>query len=93
MKTKQRYKIRNWREYNQALVKRGSLTLWLDEDVIAAWHDVEKIDDRGYPPTYSDAAILCALSLKVIFHLPLRATEGLLVHGMNHDTLLLIQRD
>jgi len=78
MKKKQRYKIRNWREYNPALVKRGSLTLWLDEDVIAAWHDVEIIDDRGCPPTYSDAAILCALSLKVIFQLPLRATEGLL---------------
>jgi len=78
MKNKARYKVRNWREYNQALVKRGSLTLWFDEEVIKAWHDVEIIDDRGAPPTYSDVAILCALSLKVIFQLPLRATEGLL---------------
>jgi len=46
--------------------------------VISAWHEVEIIDNRGCPPTYSDAAILCALSLKVIFQLPLRAIEGLL---------------
>lgn len=32
------------------------------------------VDDNDY----SDIAILCALSLKVIFQLPLRATEGLL---------------
>jgi hypothetical protein len=74
---KQRYKIRNWKEYNEALVNRGSLTFWFDEDVIAAWHDVENIH-RGHPFVYSDVAILCGLSLKVIFQLPLRATEGLL---------------
>lgn len=74
---KQRYKIRNWKEYNEALVNRGSLTFWFDEDVIAAWHDVENIH-RGHLTVYSDVAILCGLSLKVIFQLPLRATEGLL---------------
>jgi hypothetical protein len=59
-------------------VKRGSLTFWFDEEVIAAWHYVEKNDHRGRPLVYSYVAILCALSLKVIFKLPLRATEGLL---------------
>lgn len=78
MKKKQRYKIRNWKEYNEALVSLGSLTFWFDEEVIAAWHEVEKNDHRGRPQVYSDIAILCALSLKVIFQLPLRATEGLL---------------
>lgn len=78
MKKKQSYKIRNWKEYNQALVNRGSLTYWFDEEVINAWHDVEKTNTRGHPTVYSDVAILCALSLKVIFQLPLRATEGLL---------------
>ena len=78
MKKKQTDKIRNWKEYNQALVNRGSLTYWFDEEVINAWHDVEKINTRGHPTVYSDVAILCALSLKVIFQLPLRATEGLL---------------
>jgi len=74
---KQRYKIRNWKEYNEALVNRGSLTFWFDEDVIAAWHNVENTH-RGHPFVYSDTAILCALCLKIIFQLPMRATEGLL---------------
>ena len=77
MKKKQTYKIKNWKEYNQALVNRGSLTYWFDEEVINAWY-VEKTNTRGHPIVYSDVAILCALSLKVIFQLPLRATEGLL---------------
>jgi len=74
---KQRYKIRNWKESNEALVNQSSLTFWFDEDVIAAWHDVENTH-LGHPFVYSDVAILCALSLKVIFQLPLRATQGLL---------------
>ena len=75
-----RYKIRNWKEYNQALVNRGSLTFWFDEEVIAAWHNVEENNERnrGHPQVYSEVAILCTLSLKVIFQLPFRATEGLL---------------
>jgi hypothetical protein len=74
---KQRDQIRNWKEYNEALVNRGSLTFWFDEQVIATWHDVENTP-RGHPVVYSDVAILCALSLKVVFQLPLRATDGLL---------------
>lgn len=58
--------------------KRGSLTFWFDKESIKAWHDVEKIDDRECPPTYSEVAILCALSLKVICKGPLQGTEGLL---------------
>ncbi len=74
---KQRCGIRNFQSYNEALVNHGSLTFWFDEDVIAAWHDVESMH-RGHPFVYSDVAILCALSLKVIFFVPLRATSGLL---------------
>ena len=32
-----RYRIRNWREYNRALINRGRLTVWFDEDAIAGW--------------------------------------------------------
>ena len=32
------YRIRNWREYNQALIKRGSLTVWVDDEALRAWH-------------------------------------------------------
>ncbi len=77
-KTKQHYRLRNWTEYNKALVERGSLTVWVSDDVIAAWHDSQRTGQRGSPRTYTDAAMLCMASVQEIYHLPLRATEGLM---------------
>lgn len=74
---KKKYRIRNWREYNKALVNRGSLTIWFDEDSIASWHNTIPSGQRGRSRDYSDAAIMCALTLRSIFRLPLRATQGL----------------
>jgi hypothetical protein len=34
---KARYKIENWAEYDAALRRRGSLTVWVTPEVIAAW--------------------------------------------------------
>ena len=34
-----RYRIRNWTEYNRALVRRGSLTFWIDEQAVRGWRD------------------------------------------------------
>ena len=73
-----RYRIRNWPEYNRALIARGRLTFWFDEDAIGAWRCAEPSDGRGRPKLYTDAAIECALVLKSVFHLSLRATQGLL---------------
>lgn len=77
MSTKQKYRIRNWRHYNKALVKRGSLTLWFDEKSISKWHEVQKTGERGRQQKYADIAILCMLTIKMVFRLPLRATQGL----------------
>ncbi len=77
-KKKQQYKVKNWSAYNQALIKRGSLTLWIDEDTIQSWHHPEKTGYRGSPMIYSDMAIQCALMLREVFKLPLRATQGFL---------------
>ena len=33
-----RYKVRNWAEYNRALIRRGQLTLWIDEAAVDAWN-------------------------------------------------------
>ncbi len=74
---KGRYRIRNWREYNEALVSRGQLTFWFDEEAIASWEETERTGRRGAPRVYSDVAIQCALTLRAVFRLPLRATEGL----------------
>jgi hypothetical protein len=73
-----RYKVRNWSEYNRALVRRGQLTLWFDERTIAAWRDTTRSNEPGRPKVYADAAIECALILKSVFHLSLRATQGFL---------------
>jgi len=77
MAKKQRYNIRNWADYNKALVKRGSLTLWFDEKAIAKWHDSKNHSKRGRPKKYADIAILCMLTIKMVYRIPLRATQGL----------------
>ena len=78
-KRKQRqYRIRNWHDYNKALVRRGSLTLWVTDDILAQWQNPQRTGRRGVPRTYSDTAILCMATLAEVYGLPLRATEGLL---------------
>ena len=75
-KQKRRYRIRNWREYNAALVGRGSLTVWLDEAVLSVWFEADKSGRRGASRTYSATAIEAILLLKAVYHLPLRAAQG-----------------
>jgi hypothetical protein len=75
-RTKQPYRIRNWRHYNKALVQRGSLTLWIDTRSTETWIDRSRPCRRGRRLTYTDAAILCALLLRESYHLPLRSTQG-----------------
>ncbi len=75
---KKQYRIRNWNEYNAALVQRGSLTVWMDEATIAAWHNYQHSGQPGKPRTYSELTITCMATLQVVYHLPLRATQGLL---------------
>jgi IS5 family transposase len=77
-KTKRTYRLRNWKQYNAALVQRGSLTLWVSEDVLVAWNNTARTGRRGKPATYTDTVILCMASVQELYHLPLRATEGLL---------------
>jgi hypothetical protein len=76
-KKKQLYRIRNWTEYNKALANRGSITFWFDEDSIQSWLNHQKSGKRGKPRTYGNACILAMLMLKSVYHLPQRATYGL----------------
>jgi hypothetical protein len=80
-KEKRRYRIRNWRDYNKALVSRGSLTLWIDPRSINTRLDQDHPARRGRRRTYSDIAIECSLMLREVYHLPLRSTQGL-VHSV-----------
>jgi hypothetical protein len=72
------YRLRNWREYNAALIQRGSLTLWVSEEALSAWHDEVRTGRPGAPRTYSDIAITCMAVLAVVYRLTLRATQGLM---------------
>lgn len=77
-KAKRQYRIRNWRDYNAALVRRGSLTLWVEQGVVNRWRDTASPARRGRRRLYSDLAITCALTLREVYHLPLRSTQGLI---------------
>ncbi len=76
-KYKTQYRIRNWREYERGLRNRGDVTIWLSEEAIAAWTPA-KNGLRGGQRRYSNPAILTALTLGVVFRLPLRQTESFL---------------
>lgn len=75
--TKSSYKITNWKDYNESLVRRSDITFWFDEDVIDAWEHTNDEPKIGRPFTYSDTAIECLLMLRELFRLPYRQTEGL----------------
>lgn len=75
---KKKYRIRNWKEYNEALVNRGRIMFWITEEALRQWKEQEKTGKRGKPKFFSDTAIEVALTLRSVFHLPLRQTEGFL---------------
>src|SRR3954463_12928796 len=74
---KQRRRVTNWAEYDAALRQRGSLTVWFTEAAVAAW-EAEPRTTPGGQPHYSSLAITTALTLKAVFRLALRQTEGLI---------------
>lgn len=76
-KRKGTYKITNWRQYNESLVNRGSITFWFSEDTLEKWHHKNAKPKVGHPFVYSDTAIECLLVLREVFQLPYRQTEGL----------------
>ena len=76
-KYKTKYRVGNWQAYERALVQRGDITLWFSANAIDAWRPGLS-GLPGGPRQYSDVSIEPALTLRLIFHLPLRQTEGFL---------------
>jgi Transposase DDE domain len=74
---KQQHRVINWAEYDAGLRARGSLTVWFTPEAIAAWR-AEPRTGRGGQPRYSSLAITTALTLRAVFRLALRQTEGLI---------------
>lgn len=74
---KQKHRVTNWPEYNESMRKRGSLTVWIDEGDLSLW-SAPRRKTPGGQRRYSDLAIELCLTLGVIFHQPLRQTQGLM---------------
>ena len=53
----------------------GSLTVWFTPQAVEAWY-YQGPPQRGAQYTFSDGAIQTALTLRLLYHLPLRQTEG-----------------
>jgi hypothetical protein len=70
------YRVRNWRDYEAGLRQRGSLTIWFTEDAVAAWRAAARTTPGGQG-RYSALAIETSVTLRIVFHLALRQTEGL----------------
>jgi hypothetical protein len=77
---KQKRKVTNWAEYDASLRQRGSLTLWFSDGAITGWQAAPRTTPGGQA-WYSPLAILTALTLRAVFPLALRQTEGLIVSG------------
>jgi hypothetical protein len=74
---KSQYRVRNWREYELGLQRRGDLTVWLSNKVLDGWR-APPSGKPGGQRTYANTAIEAALTIRMVFHLPLRQTEGFL---------------
>src|SRR5215210_6935422 len=74
---RQKHNVTNWPAYDASLRQRGSLTVWFTDEAIAAWK-AEPRTTRGGQPWYSEPAILTALTLRAVYRLALRQTEGLI---------------
>jgi anti-sigma factor RsiW len=74
---RQRHRVTNWAAHDAALRQRGSLTVWFTDEAIAAWRR-SRVRPRGGQPWYSSLVTLTTLTLRAVFRLALRQTEGLI---------------
>lgn len=74
--TKQKFRITNWHTYNKALINRGSMTFWLDDEAIKAWYETATHSAQGRSQRYADFAITTVLVIKRVFRLTMWAVQG-----------------
>ena len=93
---KMKFRVKNWAEYDAALRRRGSLTLWVTPEVVGEWQAARRTTPGGQS-IYSELAIETGMILRRAFHLALRQTEGLMgsifgllgvsLSALDHSTL------
>ena len=74
---KMTFKVTNRSVHETGPRRRGSLTLWVSDEAIAAWRAAPRKTPGGQA-RYSETAIETALMVRLVFHQPPRQTEGLL---------------
>jgi hypothetical protein len=75
--SKKQYRVTNWPEYNESLRQRGDLTIWVTDEALIQWRAPRRSTPGGQPK-YSDFSIATCLTLRTIYKLPLRQTQGLM---------------
>ena len=70
------YRVQNWSEYNKSLINRGNISLWFSDDLNDSVSKIEQTGKQGRPKQYSDALIEMCLSIKYLYKLTYRATQG-----------------
>lgn len=78
MQAEPTYRIRNWAEYNKALIQRGNISIWINEKSVKNWFSSYHTCRAGRPATYSDDAILMMLILREVYKCSLRSLQGLM---------------
>lgn len=75
---KKKYKIKNWNKYNSSLIGRGDISIWIEDKSLKEWlyKKSKKTYSFGRPKIYSDLAIELILTLKCLFKMPLRSSQG-----------------
>ncbi|MFA3919899.1 transposase [Ruegeria hyattellae] len=72
---KAKYRVTNCSEYNESLPRRGDVTIWISDELVKSWRSPRR-KTRGGQARYSDLAIEICLTLRAVFRLPLRQTQG-----------------
>ena len=73
---RQQHRVTNWPAYEAGLRARGSLPVWFTAEAIAGWRAAPRTS-RGGQPLHSALAVATAPTLRAVFRLALRQTEGL----------------
>ena len=77
IRKKQNYKVNNWTDYNLSLKKRGSLEIWISDEIEELWYEKDIINDgTGKPKKYTEKSIELSYSFKLAFKQLLRQIEG-----------------
>ena len=72
----ERYKVKNWSQYNRSLINRGKITVWFSPDAKLMYEPDDMPRKRGGQLQYTDTYIEMCCMIRKLYSLGLRQTEG-----------------